>query len=199
MIDEKQYEELLENGLCMDHFLVLCNLKSGIPLLKNRRVNGFVNLLIKRGYIGEDQELTEKGLELAQTYEVITAEPTTKEVEFNEWVEEVRVAMVDKLEEITGKKQILARMTPKSKGYYFMPNFKDLAKNLQKVMTLYKIKDRELIKNKLVSYVENCANSGEFFPLVKYYIMKDGASQFVDSLEDEEEATPAYKSSQKFL
>ncbi len=197
MIDNDLYEQVLESGLSLDHFLLLYKLKKGQPSLQNKRVIGFANLLILKGFISPEGDLTEKAFNLLEGYEeVVASKPKNPEV--TKWASEVWVKLQDKLMEVTGKKQVQA-VVGKAK-FPFLCNNIDLAKKLTTVINLYRLKDLDKIERTLLKHIENCSDSNNWFPLMKYYILKDGNSALVTDLESiDEEEDQGYTSSQKFL
>ncbi len=201
MIDDQKYIEVLESGLLLDHFFLLCNLKNGVKLVETRRIQGFINLLTKKGYIAVDGTLTEKGIDLVQncSFAQELVKTDSKGDDFAAWVNELHTKCQEKLVELTGKKQVVARMDGRGKGYSFLPNALDLNKNLYKVMSLYKIKDKEKIEKTILNYIDECAISKSWFPILGYFIIKNGQSQLVTKMESGEDLVENYKSTQKFL
>lgn len=68
MIGEAKYKEILDSGLILDHYFLLCQIKTGQKLVASRRILGFTNLLTKKGYL-DDGKLTQKALDFIQIYE----------------------------------------------------------------------------------------------------------------------------------
>lgn len=195
MIDKEKYKEVLEEGLSLDHYLLLCSIKSGEKMIENKRIQGFYNLLVKKGYI-ENDELTEKGIDLVQNCEfseiiVVPDKGEEKEIDFGSWVLKVHQSCENKLLELTGKKQVWGVL--ETKKWPFLCNVRDLGKNLQKVMTMYKLKDYDKIEKTLLKYIERCHDSKNWFPIMYYYIIKFGKSDLVTDMEapDEQEDNSA--------
>ncbi len=204
MIEDEVYKELLENGLLLDHYFLLCNMKNGRKLVETKRIQGFINLLTKRDYI-KDNEITEKGLDLVQNCIFSTTVPVEEKneegnkIDFGEWSDNVYKKCQDKLYELTRTRQIRTKI--EKKAYSFLPNSTDLAKSLYKVITLYKLKDYKKIENTLLRYITNCATANNWFPLLNYYIIKAGVSNLVTDIEnyDDDQEDQDFKSSQKFV
>lgn len=194
MIDQEKYKEVLDEGLSLDHYFLLCSIKNGVKPIENKRIQGFYNLLVKKQYI-EDGELTEKGIDLVQNCqfaEIITVadKGKEKEIDFGSWALEVHKACEDKILELTGKKQYFGVL--ENKRWAFLCNTRDLAKNLQKIITLYKLKDYDKIKRTMIRHIEKCHDAKNWFPVMYYYIIKFGKSDLVtemDSLDEPEDIT----------
>lgn len=194
MIKDEKYEEVLDSGLTLDHYFLLCNIKNGVKPVANKRIQGFLNLLIKKGYI-ENDELTEKGIDLVQNCEfseiiqVQTEEAAEVTMDLGSWILKVHAACEEKLFSLTGKKQVRAKI--ERKHYSFLPNARDLGKNLQKIIAIYKLSDYDKIEKTMLRHIDNCSVANDWFPIMYYYIMKNGASQLVTdmaSLDESEQA-----------
>jgi hypothetical protein len=192
MLNIEKYEKLLGSGLGLDHYYILVLLYNHHPLPQHKRVEGFINLLAKKGYIAEGI-LTAEALDLVQDeiFNVTLVSPTTttttlaaSQLEYNDWVAELHLKLQEKLVELTGKKQVRDKIKGGS-SFSFLCNQLDLGKNLRKVVQLYKLKDsdRPLIEKTLFHHMESCNKAQSWFPLVYYYIFKDGKSQLVTDME----------------
>lgn len=206
MIEDSKYKEILDRGLTLDHFLVLCNIRNGIPVLRNKRTQGFINLLSKKGYITEDR-LTELGLEMVENcveQPVIAIEEASihKKRDVREFTVSLHSKCQEKLIELTGKKQYMAKVTEKSKSYSFLPNIEDLSKALTKVVVLYKITDLLKVEKTILGYIDKCSRENDWFPVLGYYIIKNNESKLVtdmDSIEDDDMGPSSSSSLQKFV
>lgn len=199
MIDEEKYKEILDNGLLLDHYFVLCNIKNGVKMTSSPRIKGFVNLLHKKGYL-TDGELTEKAVDLIQNCSFFEPTPVDeRKVDLGTWASQLHKKCENKMVSLTGKRQIRDKIdgTP----YSFLPNPIDLSKVLMKVVTLYKLKDLDKIEKTIMSFIEERSRSGKWFPTLQYYIMKNNKSSMVTDMESLEESTEAdqFKSTQKFV
>lgn len=195
MIDVRQYRKILDSGLLLDHYLILCQLRDGKEPTKTKRTLGFVNLLNKKGYIDEGI-LTEKALELvemditltpASTTTTTTLSPHKERQDFGLWVASLHGKCQAKLLELTGKKQIRDRMG--TTVYSFLPNPTDLGRVLLRAITAYRLTDYDKIEKCILSYIHQCYQAKKWFPLLQYYIMKDNTSRLVTDMESEEENT----------
>lgn len=201
MISIKQYERILNNGLLLDHYLVLCSIRDGEELPKTGRIDGFINLLNKKGYI-EDGSLTSKAYEIIDIHPTIKVEKDeveTPKFDFAGWVTNLHKKCQDKLLSLTGKSQVTSKIKGAKKGFPFLPNVTDLGKKLLGVITLYKLSDMDLIEETIMKHIDNCSKSGEWFPLIKYYISKDGISDLVTDMESVREGISDKKSTQRFV
>lgn len=201
MLGEAKYNEVLISGLLMDHYFVLYNIKNKKEQIKNKRIQGFINLLEKKGYL-EEGSLTDKGFELLGDFEVelsLTSADgtTTLQDDFGSWIQGLHQRCQQKIVELTGSKQVRDKIDKKS--YPFLPNSIDLGKVLYKVITYYKIKDYNRIESCIMSYIEKCAAAKNWFPILQYYIMKNNKSSLVTDCEGSDEETSQIKSTQKFV
>lgn len=192
MLNIEKYEKLLSSGLSLDHYYIMVLIYNNHPLPKNKRAEGFINLLSKKGLI-DDGILTAEAMDWVQdeifntTLVSSTTTTTTlaaSQLEFNDWVMELHIKLQEKLVELTGKKQVRDKVRG-GKLHSFLCNPLDLGKNLKKVIQLYKLKDadRTLIEKTLFKHIEDCQKADSWFPLVYYYIFKEGKSQMVTDME----------------
>ena len=201
MIEETLYKEILDNGLLLDHYFLLCNIKNGVKLVNSRRVDGFINLMRKKGYMDGDA-LTEKGIDLVQNCEfaeVVAVNPSGK-IDLGMWAADIHKKCQDRIKELTGKLQVKAKFPGEKKEYSFLCNATDLARVLTKVITLYK-KKKELdkIEKALIRHIDKCNASNYWFPLMQNYIFKNGSSQLITELDDDGASPASTKSNQKFV
>lgn len=201
MITDEKYKQVLDSGLLLDHYYLLCNLKNNVKLVTTKRIQGFINLLTKKEYI-KDDVITQKGLDLVDGV-VITEIPEVRVsslvTDFDTWVNKLHEKCANTLEELTGKRQMVAKI--KASSYYFLPTRpQDLAKPLVRAMKTYKLKDLEKIETVILAYVRKCAQTNSWFPLLKYYVMKDGESVMVNDLDSLDiDPDKEYKSNTKLL
>lgn len=204
MIGEAKYKEILDSGLILDHYFLLCQIKTGQKLVASRRILGFTNLLTKKGYL-DDGKLTQKALDFIQIYEAPSIIKkgilSRNHLPIGDWVAEVHKKCQDKLVELTGKKQIVGRVTAKGKGFPFLCNSIDLGKALASCISAYKLTDYKKIENTLLLYIERCNRQKDWFPILQYYIIKNGNSPMVTEMEGNDESMDDqdFKSSQKFV
>lgn len=210
-MNTEKYREILNSGLMLDHYLILCKISSNREIPYTDRVRGFLNLLVKKGYIDNDHGLTEKGIDFVQdcdfaeeatstieiTTESTTTVQTTKE-ELKSKLEDIYNKCKERVKFHTGRYQVRARID--SKYYSFFPNITDFMKVANKVVTLYKVRDLELMEKTLIAYIDRCASANNWLPLFNYYIFKNGTSTLVTDMENPDSSGgESFKSSQKFI
>jgi hypothetical protein len=209
----QKYKEILAEGLLLDHYYILCKISSKEEIPYTDRVRGFLNLLIKKDYIDGDHNLTEKGIDFVQNCEFGEIELSTVHITTNSVtivpeeqtkvdVKSLVLNMYEKCKERithhTGKNQVRARI--ENKFYSFFPNSTDFFKVINKVISLYKIKDFALMENTLIAYIDRCAASNTWLPLLNYYIFKNGSSSLVTDMENpDDNMGSSFKSSQKLI
>ena len=203
MVEEKKYTQILSDGLMLDHYFILCSIKNGDKLNSSKRIMGFLNLLNKKGYI-KDDHLTQKAIDLIETCPQCVPPPeVAKKVDYfhyDTWAKELYRKCQDKLKELTGSTQVQAKIERTT--YSFLCNEKDFARNISKVIVAYKLEDEyERIESTIMRFITKCSREKNWFPLMKYYILKRGESQMVTDLSDltPEDNDTSFKSNQKFI
>lgn len=196
MIDVEKYKVILNEGLLLDHYMVLCDIRDGKPILSNKRVQGFINLLHKKGYI-EEGILTEKagrilgGIPESKSMimeEVQKASKISKEkMSFFDWVVQLHGKCEAKLIDKIGRRQVRPRID--GKPYSFLPNPTDLGKVIWRAVETYKLKDLEKVEITILKYMDKCAKANNWFPILGYYIMKNSMSPMVTDMESDEDET----------
>lgn len=205
MINTEKYNKVLDAGLLLDHFVILCLLRDNQTIPKNKRIGGFYNLLTKKGYI-DNLVLTDKGKELVgeeilsgfsksiATIEKVEKIETVEKIEnanegidYGDWVIKLYAKCKTKLLELTGKRQV--RDTINGKAYPFLPNSTDLGKVTLRAIQAYNLDDFDKIEKSIILYIERCAKTNSWFPILQYYIMKNGASTMVTEMETMDEPT----------
>lgn len=209
MITLQKYEDILSSGLILDHYFLLCNIRDGYQVPKNRRIHGFINLLTKRGYILEGI-LTEVAIDLLNdsNKEIVISTTTTtssstgatnKQLDFDEWVISLYRKCQERIFNLMGSRQVRAKIKG-GKTYPFLCNNVDLRKVLIRMINTYKLKDYEGIERCMLAHIDRCGRDKDWFPLMKYYVMKDGQSTLVTDLESPiEEEEKRGGSTQKFV
>lgn len=203
MISLDKYKRILDSGLLLDHYLVLCTLRDGKPLPKSRRIDGFINLLNKKGYI-EDGALTDKAFDIIDiSTAVIVDEETvdTPKFDFGKWATDLHSKCKKKVMELTGKEQVMSKIKPTDKkGFRFLEGERDFMERLFKCIQKYKLKNMDIIEAAILNHIDDCHKKNNWFPLMKYYISKQGeGSPLVSDIENGFQATEAGKNTQKFV
>lgn len=210
-IDDKIFEEVLKSGLSLDHYYILYKMKKQEKIeVFPDLIKGMINILEKRGYCIKDR-ITEKGIELVGNDEVAASEKISKKADlksedFSKWCKSLHGKCQQKLYDLTTLRQMRVKIPGSSKAYSFLPGDIDLEKILAKVFALYKLSDREKVENTILSYIENCAKSNNWFPLLQYYIIRFDPSRTATSKlvadmtgESDEKRDNNSPSSQKFV
>lgn len=201
MISTEKYKELMNNGLMLDHYLVLSFIKAEKTLPDLKRIQGFKNLLVLKGFLTEDSIITEKGNKLLKTIEpepvvvVATTTTTTMSPDYVErkfvipqnsiaaFAEKLHEKCQNKILELTGKKQVRPEIDKKT--YSFLPNSYDFGKVLTKAILMYKIKDYTKVEKAILRYIEKCHSENNWFPLMQYFILKNNTSPMVTFMDEE--------------
>ena len=203
MISLNTYKKILDSGLLLDHYMVLCNIRDGIPMPKSKRVDGFINLLNKKGYI-DDGALTDKAFDIIDLHPVMIVkeeEVETPQFDFGKWSTSLYTKCKVKIQELTGKQQVMSKINKSDKkGYRFIDGYADFTQRLYTCIQKYKLKDMDAVEKAILNHIDTCHNANNWFPLMKYYIFKQGeGSPMVTDIENGIEAVAAAKSAQKFV
>lgn len=192
MITNEKYNEVLNSGLSLDHYFVLECISNGTELVKNKRIQGFINLLNKKGYL-EDDKLTKKAQNLLGRIRILI-----KTGDISSFAKQLHAKCKTKLESLTGKSQVVD--TINKKPYSFLPNSVDLERSLIRFVREYKVNDFDKIEKAIMSYIERCNDARSWFPVLQYYIIKNNQSALMTDIDsDNIQETSNFKSSQKLL
>ena len=201
MIDLKKYLLILNEGLLLDHYLLLKSIKEGSEPIGNKRVQGFLNLLYKKGYIDEGN-LTSKALAILEgdgtpiievsnireskaINEMLSVKEPSLKFDYASWIIALHRKCEAKLIEKTGKRQIRDKID--GKPYSFLPNSTDLGRVILKAVNTYKLKDFDKIETTILKYIDRCSKANKWFPILAYYIMKNSMSPMVTDMDSDEE------------
>lgn len=203
MIGSQKYKEVLDSGLMLDHYFLLCSIKNGEKVPNTKRVQGFLNLLIKKDYV-KDDAITEKGLNLVENCEFATQILVKDKgnIDLGSWASNLHALCQDKLVKLTGSKQVMAKMeNGKKGGYPFLCNATDMTKALGKIIILYKLTDYDKIQKTVLNFIDRCYNTSHWFPLMQYYIIKENKSLLVTDLDADEQdlESSGFVSTQKLV
>lgn len=205
MIDVVKYKMILDEGILLDHYFLLLNIKEGAELIKSRRIQGFINLMCKKGYI-EDGALSEKGNKLlegegtpvpkllqADTKEVKTLmqilnkeeAKLVEKFDYASWVIQLHRKCEARILEATGKRQVRDKID--GKPYSFLPNSTDLGRVILRAVQIYRLEDFDKIEKTILAYINRCVKANKWFPILGYYIMKNALSPMVTDMDSDEE------------
>lgn len=152
------------------------------------KLTGIVKTLIRKNLVAQTFEILEDGKAILDfVNDFSKQEIQNKNESFAEWVYSVHALLQALLKKLTGKIQ----KTDKIKGtsYSFLCNPKDLHDKLLKVNTIYGPLDRVKAQKVLSAYVIKCYKENSWFPVIEYYIEKEGKSRFYTDYLDFEEVT----------
>lgn len=195
MIETEKYRKILAEGLLLDHFSLLCNIRDNNSILEVPRVQGFINLLTKKGYL-QDRVLTDKAKALLEGHLVrkdveviLPSRVINAGFDYADWVISLHRKCEKRLLEGTGKRQIRDKID--GKPYSFLPNSTDLGMAIHRAVKFYKLSDFPKIEKTILAYIDRCIKANKWFPILGYYIMKNSMSTMVTDMGniDEEEST----------
>lgn len=158
------------------------------------KIGGYIQLLVRKGFLTEDMQLTYNGVDLLNNLSAPTVElELKKEKKSEHFTTILHKSLQDILEKNTGKKQ--AVMAVKTNRYYFLCGPKDLDTYLSRFNKLYpELWNEEKITKVLGRFVEECSYKEKYPMLVQYYILhKDRGSALATALENYEEETAVVK------
>lgn len=208
MIDFEKYKLILEEGLMLDHYFLLLNIRDGKSMVPTKRIQGFINLMCKKGYINEGEELTEKAIRLLGGQgNPIPEVPNTrsammladlldrrepelkveKKFDYATWVIQLHRKCEERIFQATGKRQIRDKV--EGKPYSFLPNSTDLGRAVLRAVNVYKLRDFDKIEKTILRYINRCVKANKWFPILGYYIMKNSMSPMVTDMDSDEEET----------
>jgi len=199
----KKWLFLQKEGVTLDMVFLLDFLKSNKVdieslITSNPKATSILTMLKRKNYLDLSYQITEEGEQILQ---IVTKEvPENQEIRipptsFKGWSDQVHASLQERLVELTGKKQ----KTDKIKGvsYSFLCGPIDLHNKLLKVKKLYNFKDLDKAFLVLKRYVEKCHNEGSWFPLMEYYIEKEGKSRFMTDYDNFEDSIKEQKEESK--
>lgn len=136
----------------------------------------------KKGYI-KDGLITDAGDAILNIYvkENVIGE-TVEKVNVPAWAESMHGKCEEVISKLTGSKQI--RSVLGGKSYAFLCNKVDLTKRIIKTVTLYKIKDLELMEKTILNYINTSVKKRSYFPTIEYYIFKENKSLLITDMQD---------------
>ena len=181
-MDLKQFNWILSKGIDVNMFTVLLLIHEGNKFddTSDIKVKSWLLLLTKHQLIDSNQLLTEKGEIYISEFKSVSSEKSDS-FNFEIWCEQLHAKLKERLIKLTGKGQKVAKI--RTSSYSFLCNVNDLSKKMKNFVKVYKVKDYAKIEKTLLAYIDKCHKQDSWFPLIEYYIMKDGTSKLATDLE----------------
>ena len=177
------FNYLIDKGLDCNLYSVLLLLKNNEELPKhNLKIQGWLLLLKKHNLITEDETLTESAHVLLSEIDNLGRKDSFN---IDSWTVDLHKKIVAELIKLTGKSQV--RSAIRNKTYSFLCNEKDFTKKMKSFLKVYKITDYIKIEKTILRYINTCHKENSWFPLLEYYILKDGSSKLATDLDSSEE------------
>lgn len=159
----------VSKGLTIEEYIVLCITNDGCSYLFNQDYPSLQSIsnLVANGYFNSKEEITEKGIKfLEETGGVMSNKIDNK-------YELLHKKLQTELLTLTQKRQ------KNLQGKYpFLPNSKDLATRLSKIIKKYKLDDWNRVEKLLIDYIYTCHKANwEYVQTIEYHIEKLGSSK----------------------
>jgi hypothetical protein len=168
---KEQLEWILDKGIDCNQMTLLL-LYPDLP--EHIKVSGWKVLLEKNGFIA-DNTLTQKADVYISEYSSLIEKGVKDSFSVDNWCKEIHTNIKTLLVTLTGKEQVRASIRDKS--YSFLCNEKDFTKRMKDFLKKYNIKDFVKLEKVIYMYVRSCHKQKSWFPLMEYYIIKDGYSK----------------------
>jgi hypothetical protein len=165
--------KIFEQDLDLNQFEILSMAKNGedfLSLLSVIKIEGIINIMVRKGLLDEDKKITEKGektyLSLVEKEEVVVEE-VKKENSFQEYCNNIHVELKKRLKELTGKDNKYL-----DSNKYLIPSAKVIEKRLGDAYKIYKFNLDEKVLKVLLQHIEKCVKSN-FFKVrtIEYFIL----------------------------
>lgn len=170
-IDITELSKAVNKFITLEQYIVLKIIEDGcLYLFPNNLFATTIVGLKSSGYIYSETQLTPKGKELLKE---ISGNKISKKVDTG--INQLYIACQEELQKLVGKKQKTSKINGKS--YSFLPNFVDFQDKIEKSCKKYQLNDKEQLKKVLLQYINKCHKEDNWFPILEYYIMKDGHSK----------------------
>lgn len=176
---------LLDNGLDMNHYMVMMWMKQGVKMQElqdNLKVQSWIHTLNRKGYLS-DNEITVDGTALLSQIESDKVEEV-RAVKVGMSLEELHESLVKHLFSLKKKRQVMG-----FGNVYFIPSKRDLEDFLGRFRKKYpELWDLQKIEKCLHAHITKCVQKDSFAPAIKYFIIKEGSgSQLAAAMEEYEE------------
>ena len=170
-IDITELSKAVNKFITVEQYIVLKIIEDGCMYLSpNNLFAATIVGLKSSGYIYSETQLSPKGKELLRE---ISRDKMSKKIDTG--INQLYIACQDELQKLVGKKQKTSKISGKS--YSFLPNFVDFQDKIEKSCKKYQLNDKEQLKKVLLQYINKCHKEDNWFPILEYYIMKDGHSK----------------------
>lgn len=166
----EEIAKAVNKGLTIEEYIYLRIKEDGCEYIFNGIIPVKKEMLLLNSLIYPEGNLTPKGKELLKE---ISREKVSKKVDIG--INQLYIACQEELQRLVGKKQKTSKISGKS--YSFLPNFVDFQDKIEKSCKKYQLNDKEQLKKVLLQYINKCYKENNWFPILEYYIMKDGHSK----------------------
>lgn len=172
-----QFEWVLSKGIDINLMTCLLLIHEGNKLsnCSDIKVKSWMLLLKKHQLLTESEVVTEKGEIYISEYNNLSKNIVADSFNFDVWCEQLHEKLKERLLKLTGKSQKVSKIRQAS--YSYLCNVKDLTKKLKGFVKVYNVKNYQKIEDGLLNYINKCHKEDSWFPLIEYYIMKDGTSK----------------------
>lgn len=174
----------MEKGVDLNVCALLYMFREGEQIrTENEKIMAYIMLMERKGLVAEGR-ITLAGEELLKAVDGEENAPsiTSKLSSY----EEIYDRVVERLFQLTGKKQIRTEIFGKTYNYF--PTKYDFVTRLKGVCNKYKLRDLGKIEKVIIRNIENCHKKNKWYPLFAYYLTKDNISNFASEYEGWEEA-----------
>ena len=166
----EEIAKAVNKRLTIEEYIYLRIKEDGCEYIFNGIIPVKKEMLLLNSLIYPEGNLTPKGKELLKE---ISREKVSKKVDIG--INQLYIACQEELQRLVGKKQKTSKISGKS--YSFLPNFVDFQDKIEKSCKKYQLNDKEQLKKVLLQYINKCYKENNWFPILEYYIMKDGHSK----------------------
>lgn len=177
-INEKIFYNVLKANLSLDHYYLLNNIKQDILIIQNKRIEGYIGFLKKKGWVNNNNLTTEGVKLLAQIEEneVILQVMETKEKSFTSFCKELHTKIENKIIELNNGKRTFKNPS----GKFLLCSEKELQTRLEGFVKKYNYKNTAKIEEELLKHTEYCLTINQnrikdkYARIIYYFIMRDG-------------------------
>lgn len=172
-------EKIMEKGYDLNVVSLLYMIKDGPVITQNLKILSILAMMERKGLIIEGR-VTATGEELLEYIEEGTEIKKEKDKVMD--FEQVYDKVVERVEQLTGKRQV--RTDIFGKTYSYLPSKYDFATRLKKVVNKYKLVDIEKLEKVIIYNIEQCHKKNKWYPLLVYYFIKDDVSPLATDYEN---------------